>query len=110
VKRRRASSERRIALARALVLHPKLIVLDEPTSALDMTVQSQIVDLLRDLQRKYNLSFILISHDLRVIKALAHDIVVMKNGKVVEQGTATQILSAPKDAYTQALLKAALMI
>lgn len=98
----------RISIARALVLKPKFIVLDEPTSALDMSVQAQIVDLLRDLQRKYNLAYMFISHDLKVVRALAHDVVVMKDGKVVEQGSSESIFERPREAYTQALLAAAL--
>lgn len=98
----------RISIARALVLKPRFIVLDEPTSALDMSVQAQIVDLLRDLQRKYNLAYMFISHDLKVVRALAHHVVVMKDGKVVEQGPAESIFENPREAYTQALLAAAL--
>ncbi len=97
----------RIAIARALVLKPKFIVLDEPTSALDMSVQAQIVELLRDLQKKYDLAYMFISHDLKVVRALAHDVVVMKDGRVVEQGPADQIFDDPQDPYTQALLNAA---
>ena len=98
----------RISIARALILRPKLLVLDEPTSALDMSVQAQIVDLLRDLQLRYNLAYIFISHDLKVIRALSHRILVMKNGKIVEEGTREQIFSNPREAYTQALMEAAL--
>ncbi len=97
----------RIAIARALVLKPKFIVLDEPTSALDMSVQAQIVELLRDLQRKYDLAYMFISHDLKVVRALAHDVVVMKEGRVVEHGPADQVFDDPQQPYTQALLKAA---
>jgi len=97
----------RIAIARALILKPKLIILDEPTSALDRTVQSQIVDLLRSLQLKHQLSYIFISHDLAVVKALSHEIIVMKEGKVVEQGRAAPIFKQPQHQYTQALLEAA---
>ncbi len=97
----------RIAIARALVLKPKFIVLDEPTSALDMSVQAQIVELLRDLQKKYNLAYMFISHDLKVVRALAHDVVVMKDGRVVEQGSAADIFDSPKEPYTKALLAAA---
>ena len=100
----------RIAIARALILQPKLIVLDEPTSALDMSVQAQIVELLRGLQAKHNLSYLFISHDLRVVRAMAHDIIVMKDGKAVEQGTAEQIFTSPRAAYTKALLAAALKV
>ena len=99
----------RISIARALILKPRLVVLDEPTSALDMTTQAQIVDLLRDLQRQENLSYILISHDLRVIKSLSHDILVLRGGLAVESGTADQIFSQPKTDYTRALIRAAFM-
>jgi len=98
----------RIAIARALILKPKLIVLDEPTSALDMSVQAQIIDLLRGLQNKYGLSYLFISHDLRVVRAMSHHIIVMKNGMVVEQGTAGQIFTNPQQDYTKTLLSAAL--
>jgi microcin C transport system ATP-binding protein len=98
----------RVAIARALVLKPKLIVLDEPTSALDMSIQAQVVDLLRSLQRKHNLAYLFISHDLRVVRALSHHVMVMKNGVVVEQGPAERIFTQPQQPYTQALLKAAL--
>ena len=98
----------RISIARALALRPKFIVLDEPTSALDLSVQAQIVDLLRDLQEKHKISYMFISHDLRVVKAMAHDLIVMKNGKVVESGPAKDIFENPKEDYTKALLAAAL--
>jgi microcin C transport system ATP-binding protein len=97
----------RIAIARAMILRPKVVVLDEPTSALDMTVQVQIVELLRGLQQKYGLAFLFISHDLRVVRAMAHQIMVMRAGEVVEHGAASQIFDAPRSDYTQALLKAA---
>ena len=97
----------RIAIARAMVLKPKFVVLDEPTSALDMSVQAQIVDLLRDLQKKRSLGYLFISHDLRVVKALASDIIVMRAGKVVEAGSASSIFEAPRDDYTKALFAAA---
>ncbi|MCX8995661.1 ABC transporter ATP-binding protein [Rhizobiaceae bacterium BDR2-2] len=97
----------RIAIARAMVLKPRFVMLDEPTSALDMSVQAQVVDLLRDLQKRHDLAYLFISHDLKVVKALANDIVVMRAGKVVEQGPAADIFSAPKEPYTQALLAAA---
>ena len=97
----------RISIARALVLKPKLIVMDEPTSALDVSVQAQIVDLLRDIQKKYALIYIFISHDLKVVKALAHHIVVMKEGLVIEQGKAETIFANPQDIYTKELLNAA---
>jgi len=98
----------RIAIARALVLKPRFIVLDEPTSALDMSVQAQIVELLRDLQKKHDLAYMFISHDLKVVRAMAHDVVVMKDGRVVEQGPAEKIFDAPREPYTKALLAAAL--
>jgi microcin C transport system ATP-binding protein len=97
----------RIAIARALVLRPEFLVLDEPTSALDMSVQAQIVDLLRDLQTRFGLAYLFISHDLKVVKALAHYLIVMKEGRVVEQGPAEQLFSTPTREYTQELLKAA---
>jgi microcin C transport system ATP-binding protein len=98
----------RIAIARAMILRPKFVVLDEPTSALDMSVQAQIVDLLRDLQKQHDLAYMFISHDLRVIKALSHYIIVMKDGKAVEQGPAARIFAAPEEEYTKTLLAAAL--
>ncbi|WP_193368862.1 ABC transporter ATP-binding protein [Pelagibius marinus] len=97
----------RIAIARAMVLKPRFVVLDEPTSALDMSVQAQIVDLLRELQQRHNLAYMFISHDLKVVRALADEVIVMRDGKVVEQGRAEQIFDAPAEAYTQALMKAA---
>jgi len=97
----------RIAIARAMVLRPRFVVLDEPTSALDMSVQAQIVDLLRDLQARYKLAYLFISHDLKVVRALADEVVVMQGGVVVERGSAKQIFEAPKTPYTQALIAAA---
>lgn len=98
----------RIAIARAMVLKPKFVVLDEPTSALDVSVQAQIVDLLRELQEKHNLAYMFISHDLRVVRAMAHDLIVLKDGKVVESGPAAQIFANPEQAYTKILMDAAL--
>ncbi|MBK4719211.1 ABC transporter ATP-binding protein [Azospirillum sp. YIM DDC1] len=98
----------RIAIARALVLKPKFVVLDEPTSALDMSVQAQIVDLLRDIQARNNLAYLFISHDLRVVRALSSHVIVMKDGKVVEQGPTRRIFEEPREEYTRALLAAAL--
>ncbi len=100
----------RIAIARAMVLKPRFVMLDEPTSALDMSVQAQVVDLLRDLQKKHDLAYLFISHDLKVVKALANDVIVMRFGKVVEQGPSAEIFQAPKDDYTKALMAAAFNI
>jgi microcin C transport system ATP-binding protein len=97
----------RIAIARAMVLEPKFVLLDEPTSALDMSVQAQIVDLLRDLQRRHDLAYLFISHDLKVVRALSNYVVVLRSGKVVEEGTAEALFADPKAAYTRALLAAA---
>jgi microcin C transport system ATP-binding protein len=97
----------RIAIARAMALDPRFVVLDEPTSALDMSIQAQIVDLLRELQRRRNLAYLFISHDLRVVRALASEIVVMRRGKVVESGEARVLFRAPQDDYTRALFAAA---
>jgi microcin C transport system ATP-binding protein len=97
----------RIAIARAMVLEPKLLVLDEPTSALDVSVQAQVVDLLRELQARKGLSFLFISHDLKVVRALANDIVVMRAGKIVERGPADEVFRRPQEAYTKQLLAAA---
>jgi len=97
----------RIAIARAMVLKPELVILDEPTSALDMSVQAQIVDLLRDLQSRYQLAYIFISHDLKVVRALSDEILVMRQGRVVEHGDVEQIVTAPAEPYTQELMAAA---
>ncbi len=98
----------RIAIARAMILRPKLVVLDEPTSALDMTVQVQIVALLRELQRKYGLAYLFISHDLKVIRAMSHKVIVMRQGDVLESGSVDEIFENPQHAYTRQLLGAAL--
>jgi len=97
----------RIAIARAMALKPDFVVLDEPTSALDMSVQAQIVDLLRDLQQRHDLAYLFISHDLKVVRALADEVIVMRNGKVVEQGAADQVFDHPQTEYTKALMAAA---
>ena len=97
----------RISIARAMVLEPKFVMLDEPTSALDMSVQAQVVDLLRDLQKAHGLAYLFISHDLKVVRALANEVVVMRQGKVVESGPAEQIFDAPQTDYTRALMAAA---
>ena len=97
----------RIAIARAMVLEPRFVVLDEPTSALDRSVQTQIVDLLRRLQADHGLAYLFISHDLRIVRALAHRIIVLRRGRVVEQGPAEQIFSDPQQEYTRALIAAA---
>lgn len=97
----------RFAIARALVLEPKFLMLDEPTSALDMSVQAQVVDLLRDVQKKRNLGYLFISHDLKVVRALANEVIVMRLGKVVERGPSAQIFDAPQHDYTKALMAAA---
>ncbi|MCK5322709.1 MAG: ATP-binding cassette domain-containing protein, partial [Desulfobulbaceae bacterium] len=97
----------RIAIARAIILKPNLILLDEPTSALDMTIQAQIIRLLRDLQKKYRTTYIFISHDLRVIRTLANDVAVMWNGRIVESGPAADIFNSPTHPYTKRLFSAA---
>jgi microcin C transport system ATP-binding protein len=98
----------RIAIARALALEPKFMMLDEPTSALDMSVQAQIVELLRDIQKKHNIAYLFISHDLKVVRALANEVIVMRNGVAVERGPSAEIFAAPKTDYTKALMAAAL--
>jgi len=100
----------RIAIARVVVLEPKLILLDEPTSALDVSVQKQVLSLLKDLQEKHNISYLFITHDLRVIRAMAHRVMVMRNGVVVEQGGTEKLFENPEDAYTQTLLQASLFM
>ena len=97
----------RVAIARALILNPELIILDEPTSALDMTVQSQIVDLLLKLQEKNDLTYIFISHDLKIVKALSDKIMVMRSGKIIEFEDKEKVFSKPKDEYTKKLLSSA---
>jgi len=100
----------RVAIARAMVLNPRFVMLDEPTSALDMSVQAQVVDLLRNLQAKHNLAYLFISHDLKVIRALANDVIVMRNGQIVEAGPSEQIFGSPRTDYTRALISAAFRI
>ena len=97
----------RIAIARAIVLKPKFLILDEPTSALDMTIQAQIIDLLRDLQESMKIAYLFITHDLRIIRAIADDLAVMKDGKIVESGPAHEIFAEPSHPYTKSLFKAA---
>jgi microcin C transport system ATP-binding protein len=97
----------RIAIARAMVLKPRFVVLDEPTSALDMSVQAQIVDLLRRLQQVHGLAYLFLSHDLKVVRALAHRVVVLRHGRMVEQGSADEVFAHPREAYTRALMAAA---
>ncbi len=98
----------RIAIARAVVLEPKLIMLDEPTSALDVSVQKQVLELLAELQKNHGISYLFITHDLAVIRAMAHQIMVMQGGKVVEQGETKDMFDSPKEAYTRKLLQASL--
>ncbi|MER9460146.1 ABC transporter ATP-binding protein [Mesorhizobium sp. M0387] len=100
----------RVAIARAMVLNPRFVMLDEPTSALDMSVQAQVVDLLRNLQARHDLAYLFISHDLKVIRALANDVIVMRNGKIVEAGPSEQIFERPQTDYTKALISAAFKI
>ena len=97
----------RIAIARSMILNPKLVILDEPTSALDKTVQVQIVNLLLALQRKYELAYIFISHDLKVVRALSHSVIVMHDGDIVERNDANKIFNTPQNSYTKTLMAAA---
>jgi microcin C transport system ATP-binding protein len=100
----------RIAIARAVVLRPEVLVLDEPTSALDVSVQQQVLALLAELQRRYGMSYVFISHDLALVRAMAHRVIVMKDGAVIEEGEAQALFDAPREAYTQALLAAAQLV
>jgi oligopeptide transport system ATP-binding protein len=94
----------RIAIARALILKPKILILDEPTSALDITIQNQILDLLQNLQEKYSLSYIFISHDMNVIRSVSDKIIVLKNGKVIEKGSTESVFNKPINNYTNTLI------
>jgi peptide/nickel transport system ATP-binding protein len=100
----------RLAIARALVLKPEFILLDEPTSALDLSIQAQIIDLLRDLRAKHDLSYMFISHDLKVVKALCHNVIVMQHGDVVETGPTSRVLENPQKEYTRRLVDAAFKV
>lgn len=98
----------RIAIARVVILEPKLILLDEPTSALDVSVQKQVLTLLRELQEKHSISYLFITHDLRVIRAMAHKVIVMRKGQVVEEGLTESLFNEPENDYTKTLLQASL--
>jgi len=100
----------RISIARAVVLRPEVLVLDEPTSALDVSVQQQVLALLAELQQRYHMSYVFISHDLAVIRAMAHRVLVMKDGNIIEEGEALAVFDAPRQPYTQTLLAAAHLV